>query len=81
MPFATPTAASVDTEEEGQRRAKREKERARAWKDQQELLKSGGKRDKEELDTSKTYIDAKGKRRVAFIKKEVSCTADRLVQG
>jgi len=45
------------------------------------LLKSGGKRDKEELDTSKTYIDAKGKRRVAFIKKEVSCTADRLVQG
>jgi nucleolar protein 12 len=73
VPFAAPTAASADTEEEGQRRAKREKERARAWKEQQELLKTGDKRVKEDLDTSKTYIDAKGKRRVAFIKKEVSC--------
>ena len=36
---------------------KREKERAKAWRDQQEVLKTGDKKEKEELDTSSTFID------------------------
>lgn len=35
-------------------------------------MESGDKRDKEEADAAKSFIDAKGKRKVAFIKKDVS---------
>ena len=76
VPFATPTSGGAETEEDGQKRMKREKERAKAWRDQQEVLKTGDKKEKEELDTSSTFIDSKGKRKVAFIKKEVSSCRD-----
>lgn len=70
--FAAPTAALPDDEEGGEgKRAKREIERARKWKEEQELLKEGGK-EAEEVDPSKSYLDTKGKRKVAFIKKDVS---------
>lgn len=70
--FAAPTAALPD-DEEGQegKRQKREMERARRWKEEQEVLKEGGK-EAEEVDPTKSYLDNKGKRKVAFIKKEVS---------
>lgn len=71
VPFAAPTDGTNDDEAEGVKRAKREKERAAAWKAQQEVLKSGDKKQTEELDTSASFIDSKGKRKVAFIKKEV----------
>lgn len=75
VPFATPTTGTgADDEAEGAKRAKREKERAQAWRTQQDVLKHGDKKDKEELDTSESFIDSKGKRKVAFIKKEVSST-------
>jgi nucleolar protein 12 len=50
----------------------REKRRAAAWRAEQDKLESG---DKHEIaaDKAKTFIDAKGKRKVAFIKKDVSC--------
>lgn len=70
--FAAPTAALPDDEEGGEgKRQKREMERARKWKEEQEVLKEGGK-EAEEVDASKSYLDTKGKRKVAFIKKDVS---------
>ena len=76
IPFATPTAAlpteGDDDDATSRKRAKREKERAAAWRSVQDVLEYGDKREKEEVDTSKTFIDAKGKRKVAFIKKDVS---------
>jgi nucleolar protein 12 len=70
--FAAPTAALPDDEEGGEgKRQKRELERARKWKEEQEILKEGGK-EAEEVDPSKSYLDTKGKRKVAFIKKDVS---------
>lgn len=50
----------------------REKLRASAWRAEQDKLESGDKRDQEEADKAKSFIDAKGKRKVAFIKKDVS---------
>jgi ribosomal protein S25 len=50
----------------------REKRRAAAWRAEQDKLESGDKHEIEAADKAKTFIDAKGKRKVAFIKKEVS---------
>lgn len=76
VPFATPTAALPEdpdaADAEGVKRQKREKERAKAWREQQDILERGEEREKEEVDTSKSFIDTKGKRKVAFIKKDVS---------
>lgn len=78
VPFASATAAlpSDDPEKDEGKRAKREKERAAAWKAQQDGLEGGGKRALEEVDRAKTYMDSKGKRKVAFIKKDVSKRGD-----
>ncbi|WVR03809.1 hypothetical protein IAU60_000805 [Kwoniella sp. DSM 27419] len=85
--FATPTAAlpTDDPEKDANQRARREKDRAAAWRAQQE---AGGQRkrsrkdrdDDDGPDRSKVFIDAKGKRKVAFIKKDfhselASCNA------
>lgn len=66
--FATPTAAlpTEDPEKDANQRAKREKERAAAWK-----AKQNADGEDAELDKAKVFIDAKGKRKVAFIKKDV----------
>jgi nucleolar protein 12 len=79
VPFAQPTAElpSEDPEKDEMRRAKREKERVAAWKAQQEEEENKGKKGKKGVDDEvpsqeKVYIDAKGKRKVAFIKKDVS---------
>lgn len=66
--FATPTAAlpTEDPEKDANQRAKREKERAAAWK-----AKQNTDGEDAELDKAKVFIDAKGKRKVAFIKKDV----------
>ncbi len=78
VPFATPTAALPSDEpgkDDGERkRVKREKERASAWRAQQDVLEGGDKRALEEVDRAQTFIDSKGKRKVAFIKKDVSLT-------
>jgi len=50
----------------------REKRRAAAWRAEQDKLESGNKDEIEAADKAKTFIDAKGKRKVAFIKKDVS---------
>ena len=76
VPFSSQTGGGDDDEDESGKRAKREKERAKAWRDQQEVLKKGDKKEKEELDMSQSFIDAKGKRKVAFIKKEFHTEAD-----
>lgn len=70
MAFAAPTNGTADEEDDG-KRAKREQERAAAWRATQDVLEGEDKRAKEEADSSKTFLDAKGKRKVAFIKKEV----------
>lgn len=48
--------------------------RIAAWRAEQDKLESGDKREQEEADKAKSFIDAKGKRKVAFIKKDVSKT-------
>ena len=81
VPFANPTATlpSEDPEKDESRRVKREKERASAWRAQQEadeaVGKGKGKRAREDdhvPENAKVFLDAKGKRKVAFIKKDVS---------
>jgi len=78
--FSTPTsgnpAGDLD-EKEANKRAKREKERAAQWRaTQAEGSTTGGagnrRGDDEVVDKSKSFIDSKGKRKVAFIKGEVS---------
>ncbi|WWD16502.1 hypothetical protein CI109_100928 [Kwoniella shandongensis] len=75
VPFATPTAAlpTDDPEKDENQRAKREKERAKAWRSQQDAegtTKKSKNRGDDQVDEAKVFIDAKGKRKVAFIKKE-----------
>ena len=68
LPFAAPTTARpkpADGEEATTSRAEREKERTAAWK------QSRGD-DVEGEAESKVFLDAKGKRKVAFITKDVS---------
>jgi nucleolar protein 12 len=67
--FKNPTSG-VPGEEGESKIKKRESERASAWKAEQAKLKAGGK-EAEEADAAKTFLDAKGKRKVAFIKKNV----------
>ncbi|KGB78310.1 nucleolar protein 12 [Cryptococcus deuterogattii R265] len=71
--FATPTAAlpTEDPEKDANQRAKREKERAAAWK-----AKQNADGEDAELDKAKVFIDAKGKRKVAFIKKDFHSEID-----
>ncbi|EIW66582.1 hypothetical protein TREMEDRAFT_70147 [Tremella mesenterica DSM 1558] len=77
VPFATPTSIlpSDNPEKDETRRLKREKERAATWREQidhdpKSKSKTKSRDDEEVVDTSKVYIDAKGKRKVAFIKKD-----------
>lgn len=78
--FAAPTAPEVGDEEEKGRREKRERERAKAWRESQEGSTTGTRGnqrgDDEVVDRSKSFIDSKGKRKVAFIKKEFHSEAD-----
>lgn len=78
IPFATQTDSVPDAtdEDDKNKRNNREKLRAAAWRAEQDKLESGDKRDQEEADKAKTFIDAKGKRKVAFIKKDVSRHVD-----
>ncbi|WVO18633.1 hypothetical protein L204_106352 [Cryptococcus depauperatus] len=71
--FATPTAPvpTDDPEKDASQRAKREKERTAAWK-----AKQNADDEDASLDKSKVFIDAKGKRKVAFIKKEFHSEID-----
>jgi nucleolar protein 12 len=73
VPLATPTEAlpGEDSEKDANKREKREKERVAAWRAQRDALEAGG-RAAEEADNAQTFIDSKGKRKVAFIKKDVS---------
>jgi len=75
IPFATATSAlpADEPENDNGKREKREKQRAAAWRAQKDVLESGDQRALEEVDQAKTFIDSKGKRKVAFIKKDVSC--------
>ncbi|KAL7422726.1 Nucleolar protein 12 [Cryptotrichosporon argae] len=72
--FATPTAAlpSDDPERDASRRTRKEKERAAAWRAQQATgangVAVGRKTGEEGAETPKVFLDAKGKRKVAFIK-------------
>jgi nucleolar protein 12 len=59
----------------------REKRRAAAWRAEQDKLESGDKHEIEAADKAKSFIDAKGKRKVAFIKKEVSIPLDKSAQA
>ncbi|WVQ74621.1 hypothetical protein IAR50_004222 [Cryptococcus sp. DSM 104548] len=63
--FATPTDSvpTEDPEKDAISRAKREKLRTAAWRKKDD-------KDNEAVDEHKVYIDAKGKRKVAFIKKD-----------
>jgi nucleolar protein 12 len=74
IPFATPTDAVPDPvdEESKEKNMNREKRRAAAWRAEQDKLESGDKAEIESADKAKSFIDAKGKRKVAFIKKDVS---------
>lgn len=74
-----PSEKKPDAEEEAKeasRREAREKERAAAWKATQAGSSVGGRGnrrgDDEVTDKSKSFLDNKGKRKVAFIKKDVS---------
>lgn len=81
--FGTPTSAlpgdgdKEKEEKEATKRAEREKERAEKWRATQtaEGSTTGGKGNKrgddEVLDKSKSFLDTKGKRKVAFIKGDV----------
>ncbi|WVQ64918.1 uncharacterized protein L199_003088 [Kwoniella botswanensis] len=85
VPFAAPTASlpTDDPEKDATQRAKREKERTAAWRAQHEgsdlpIRRSRG--DDEEPEQGKVFLDSKGKRKVAFIKKDfhselASCNA------
>lgn len=77
--FATPTAALPGHEDESPaaatRRVEREKERVAQWKATQASGSTTGgagnrRGDDEVVDKSKSFLDSKGKRRVAFIKHE-----------
>ncbi|TYJ51791.1 hypothetical protein B9479_007623 [Cryptococcus floricola] len=63
--FATPTDSvpTEDPEKDAISRAKREKLRTAAWRKKDD-------KDDEAVDEHKVFIDAKGKRKVAFIKKD-----------
>ncbi|GMK55354.1 hypothetical protein CspeluHIS016_0204100 [Cutaneotrichosporon spelunceum] len=89
--FSTPTSSAgadagekkADAAEEAKqatRRDAREKERAAAWKASQagsSVGARGNKRgDDEVVDKSKSFLDDKGKRKVAFIKKDFHSDAD-----
>ncbi|KAL1406412.1 Nucleolar protein 12 [Vanrija albida] len=80
--FAAPTAAlpGEDDEKEKTKRVQREKERAAAWREAQEgstTGKAGNRRgDDEVTDKSKSFLDSKGKRKVAFIKKDFHSEQD-----
>lgn len=71
IPFKTPTAGVPGEDEDGGKRKRRDINRASAWRSEREKIEQGG-RAAEEADTSKTFLDVKGKRKVAFIKKDVS---------
>ncbi|OCF43374.1 nucleolar protein 12 [Kwoniella heveanensis CBS 569] len=83
--FASATSAlpTDDPEKDANQRARREKERTAAWRAQQDSEgkpRGKGKGGDEDGDTHKVFIDAKGKRKVAFIKKDfhselASCNA------
>ncbi|WWC60308.1 uncharacterized protein I303_102878 [Kwoniella dejecticola CBS 10117] len=85
VPFAAPTASlpTDDPEKDATQRVKREKERAAAWRAQNEGLDVPSKRSRggdEEPEQGKIFLDSKGKRKVAFIKKDfhselASCNA------
>ncbi|WVQ79101.1 hypothetical protein IAT38_001195 [Cryptococcus sp. DSM 104549] len=76
VPFAAPTAAlpTDDPEKDENQRVKREKERAAAWREQKDKEEAGAAKPKskqeEEEEKAQVYIDSKGKRKVAFIKKD-----------
>lgn len=85
--FSAPTAGPADSgaaagsekekaAEEESRRQAREKERVEQWKASQSGSTVGGRGnrrgDDEVVDKSKSYLDKSGKRKVAFIKKDVS---------
>lgn len=85
--FSAPTAGPADSgaadaaekekkAEEENRRAAREKERIAQWKASQSGSTVGGRGnrrgDDEVVDKSKSFLDKSGKRRVAFIKHDVS---------
>jgi nucleolar protein 12 len=87
--FSTPTSgadptgekkADADEEKEASRREAREKERAATWKASQAGSSVGGRGnrrgDDEVTDKSKSFLDKKGKRKVAFIKKDFHSEAD-----
>ncbi|CAK9781236.1 hypothetical protein CC85DRAFT_266311 [Cutaneotrichosporon oleaginosum] len=86
--FSTPTSADLtgeaktkeDEAKEASRREAREKERAAAWKASQAGSSVGGRGNKrgddEVTDKSKSFLDKKGKRKVAFIKKDFHSEAD-----
>ncbi|WWC87892.1 uncharacterized protein L201_002790 [Kwoniella dendrophila CBS 6074] len=85
VPFAAPTASlpTDDPEKDATQRAKREKERAAAWRAQNESFDLPVKKsrvDNDVPDQGKIFLDSKGKRKVAFIKKDfhselASCNA------
>lgn len=78
--FSKPVVSLPDDDDDAKaegKRARREKNRAAAWRDAQEVdgEKKGSRRGEDEFaDKSKSYLDAKGKRKVAFIKKDVSAS-------
>lgn len=63
-------------EDSKEKNMNREKRRAAAWRAEQDKLESGDKREIEAADKAKSFIDAKGKRKVAFIKKDVGHVLD-----
>lgn len=77
--FSKPVVALPDDEggDDAGKRARREKARAAAWRQAQDTDDSKGSRrgGDEVADRSKSFLDAKGKRKVAFIKKDVSTSA------
>ncbi|WRT65707.1 uncharacterized protein IL334_002654 [Kwoniella shivajii] len=86
VPFAAPTSSlpTDDPEKDATQRAKREKERAATWRAQLEDPEAPVTRRKqladEEWEQGKIFLDSKGKRKVAFIKKDfhselASCNA------
>lgn len=75
--FSKPVVALPDDDEDAKgegKRARREKARAAAWRNAQDADEGRGTRRGEDdvVDKSKSFLDAKGKRKVAFIKKDVS---------
>ncbi|BEJ16135.1 hypothetical protein CspHIS471_0507400 [Cutaneotrichosporon sp. HIS471] len=86
--FSTPTSAveagekkgDTDEAKDATRREEREKERAATWKASQAGSSVGGRGNKrgddDVVDKSKSFLDNKGKRKVAFIKKDFHSEAD-----